>query len=173
MDFKGERWPTSGPSTRLMSLAWGVRTLVNNHNNPVIRSADIIDGGTAHRLVLFLSAGYCWFIASKWVSSPYIFNANHLFKALYEASLLLKPPFYIYNFMIFIAFKNFALKFPTEGTMLRAPPISIWKRAGSSRHFFLHLFLFMGTSDFCNVRVAKTSWGITPSVFVLSTGLNL
>jgi hypothetical protein len=33
-----------------MSLPWGVRTLVIHQMNPVIRSADMIDGGAAHRL---------------------------------------------------------------------------------------------------------------------------
>ena len=47
--IEGERLPTSGPSTRSMSLPWGVRTLVFHQINPDIRSADMIDGGTAHR----------------------------------------------------------------------------------------------------------------------------
>jgi hypothetical protein len=32
-----------------MSLPWGVRTMVIHQMNPVIRSADMIDGGIAHR----------------------------------------------------------------------------------------------------------------------------
>ncbi len=39
-DF-GER-ATTGPSTRFMSCAWGVRTSSKRTLNPVIRSADII-----------------------------------------------------------------------------------------------------------------------------------
>jgi len=37
----GER-ATTGPSTRFMSCAWGVRTSSKRTFNPVIRSADII-----------------------------------------------------------------------------------------------------------------------------------
>jgi hypothetical protein len=50
-----------------MSLPWGVRTLVIDQMNPVIRSADMIDGGTAHHfnLVLFVCPSSSFFATTS------------------------------------------------------------------------------------------------------------
>jgi hypothetical protein len=44
-----------------MSLPWGVRTLVFHQINPVIRSADMIDGGTAHHLTILALPALAFF----------------------------------------------------------------------------------------------------------------